>query len=399
MDETGRPRLRLPGLAGGAGASDRTRTVLDLALAGFATALLTVEAAAERTGSPWPFVLAAVIGGVLAVRRRFPLSSYLVGSAALLALAAWFYDAGLYPYPNAVSLYAVGAYAATRTRAVVGLVAGLLGVTAYWSMVPATDASLLPGIMLVGWALVWLGGQSERTRRHLALERAALEAEAERRRQDGAVLEERARITRDVHDIVGHALNVMILQAGAGRRMLDRDATMTAEALATVEAVGRDALAELDRTLGVLDATSPRRSPGLDALGELTARVTGAGVPVRLTVLGEPRALPAGVDRAAYRVVQEALTNVAKHAPGARTDVEVSYGPDTLELTVTDRPAAAAAGPAGASPPAAHVAGTPAPGRGIEGIRARVDALGGTSDVGPDGRGGWRVRCTVPVAR
>ncbi|UZN03701.1 sensor histidine kinase [Cellulomonas sp. S1-8] len=356
-----------------------------MALALFATMLLTIEAAAEDTGSPLPFVLAAVIGGSLAVRRRWPIGAYLAGSAALLAIAAWFYDAGLYPYPNVIGLYAVGAYAATRRRAVVGLVIGLLGVAGYWALVPATDVPLLPAVLIAGWALAWAAGQSEQQRRHLVAERAVLATEAERRRQEHAVLEERERITRDVHDIVGHALNVMILQAGAGRRMLGRDVALTADALATVEAVGRDALAELDRTLGVLDPTSPRPSPGIDALGELAERVTGAGVPVRLTVVGEPRALPAGVDRAAYRVVQEALTNVAKHAPGAPTDVEIRYGRDALDVTVTDRPA---------TPPAAG-----APGRGIEGIRARVDALGGTSDIGPDARGGWRVRCTVPVAR
>lgn len=381
MDDTA-PHRRLP--AGGLpAASERGRVTLDVALAVFATALLLVEAVAEQPGTPVPFVLVAVIGGVLAVRRRFPLSAFLLGSAALLTMAAFYYDAGLYPYPNVVSLHAVGAYSATRARAVVGLVVGLLGVATYWLLVPSSDTPLLPAVLIVGWGLAWEAGRSDRQRRLLLAEHADLEAEAERRRQDSAVLQERARITRDVHDIVGHALNVMILQAGAGRRMLGRDTALTAEALATVEAVGREALTELDRTLGVLDPTSPGTSPGIDALGELTARVTGAGVPVRLTVVGQPRALPAGVDRAAYRVVQEALTNVAKHAPGAPTDVEVRYDADVLALTVTDHPA---------TPPAARP-----PGRGIEGIRARVDALGGTSDVGPDARGGWRVTCTVPA--
>lgn len=383
MDDPARPHRRLPPAGGVPAASGRARVPLDLALAVFATALLLVEAAAEQPGSRVPFVLAVVIGGVLAVRRLFPLSAFLLGSAALLTMAASYYDAGLYPYPNVVSLHAVGAYAATRARALVGLVLGLLGVATYWVLVPPPDTPLLPFVLIVGWGLAWAAGRSEHQRRRLLAEHAGLEAEAERRRQDSAVLQERARITRDVHDIVGHALNVMILQAGAGRRMLARDAAVTAEALATVEAVGREALTELDRTLGVLDPTSPGTSPGIDALAELAARVTGAGVPVRLTVVGEPRELPAGVDRAAYRVVQEALTNVAKHAPGAPTDVEVRYDADTLALTVTDRPAT----PARAGPP----------GRGIEGIRARVDALGGTSDVGPDARGGWRVACTVPA--
>jgi signal transduction histidine kinase len=359
------------------------------ALAALATALLWAEAVAEDTGSPWPFVLATAIGGALAFGRRFPLGAYVVSSVALEMMAAFHYDAGLYPTPNAISLFFVGAYAATRLRAVVGLVLGLSGVVLYWTLVPPSGMPWLPGFLVATWALAWVAGQGERQRRRAAEELLRRAEEAEQRREServAAVAQERTRIAHEVHDIVGHALNVMVLQAGAGRRMLGRDPEASAAALATVEAVGRDALADLDQALAVLDAPTERRpTRGLAAVDDLAAQLTAAGVPVRVRVEGTPRTLTTPVDLAAFRVVQEALTNVAKHAPGSPADVEIRYDDDALRLRVSD--------PA----PAPAVVSTS--GRGLAGIRDRAEALGGIAEAGPDPHGGWSVRCTIPVSR
>ena len=280
------------------------------------------------------------MGASLAFRRRFPLSSYVVNSAALIMIAAFYYDAGLYPFANVIGLYSVGSYA-PRFRAVTGLVIGLGGVVSYWAIVPPQPIPWLPGIVVSAWALAWVAGQADAQRRRTAAELARRAEEAEARRHTervAAVAEERGRITREVHDIVGHALNVMVLQAGAGRRMLDRDPSASAAALATVEEVGREALGELDQVLGVLGDDAPRRPmPGISEIDELAARFTAAGVPVRVRVDGTPRSVTKAVDLAAYRVVQEALTNVAKHASGESAEVEIAYDPDALRLRVSDR--------------------------------------------------------------
>ena len=375
-------RLLRTGAPGGVG-------VRDAVLAALAIALLWAEAAWEQTGSLVPFVLATAIGGALAFGRRFPLGAYLVSSAALETMAALYYEAGSYPYPNAVSLYLVGAHA-TRVRAVVGLVVGLTGIVVYWMLVPSTGIPWLPGFLVAVWALAWVAGQAERQRRRSAEDLLRRAEEAEQRRETeraAAVAQERTRIAHEVHDIVGHALNVMVLQAGAGRRMLGRDPQASAAALATVEAVGRDALADLDQALAVLDAPAARRpARGLAEVDDLAAQLTAAGVPVRVLVEGTPRPLTTPVDLAAFRVVQEALTNVAKHAAGSPAEVEIRYDDDALRLRVSD----SAPGPPGAVSPS---------GRGLVGIRTRAEALGGTAEAGPDPHGGWSVRCTIPVGR
>ncbi|GAA2725389.1 sensor histidine kinase [Cellulomonas aerilata] len=365
----------------------------DLLLGGLASALLVGEAVAEDTGSPVPVLLGLTMGAALTFGRRFPLRAYLVSAAALLLIAGLYYDAGLYPYANGFSLYRVGGHARTRVQAVVGLVVGLTGVVTYWTLVPSTGIPWLPGLVVAAWALAWVAGQGERQRRRAAADVVRRAEEAEQRRESeraAAVAQERTRIAHEVHDIVGHALNVMVLQAGAGRRVLDRDPRASAAALATVEQVGRDALADLDQALAVLDAPADRRpARGLADVEDLAAQVTAAGVPARVTVAGTPRPLPMPVDLAAFRIVQEGLTNVTKHAPGTPAEVEVAYDDDALRLRVTDRGVAHAAG----RPPGGD------PGRGLVGIRDRVEALGGTVEAGPDPAGGWTVRCRIPVAR
>lgn len=301
-------------------------------------------------------------------------------------IAARYYDAGLYPYANLIGLYSVGAYA-TRARAVAGLVIGLGGVVSYWALVPPSPIPWLPGIVVAAWALAWVAGQAEAHRRRTAAELLRRAEDAESRRQSelaAAVAEERGRITREVHDIVGHALNVMMLQAGAGRRLLGRDPEKAAAALATVEAVGREALGELDQVLSSLDGDADRRPPpGLEDIGALADRFTEAGLTVRVVVEGEARPVPRSVQLTVYRVVQEALTNVAKHAGGQPAEVSIAYEPHGLALRVTDSGRPSERGSTG---------------RGLAGIRERVSALGGATDAGPGPGGGWLLKCTIPIA-
>ena len=222
-----------------------------------------------------------------------------------------------------------------------------------WSF-PGGTIPWLPGSVVAAWALAWVAGQAEAQRRRAAAELVRRAEEAEARRQielAAALADERGRITREVHDIVGHALNVMMLQAGAGRRMLDRDPEASAAALATVEAVGREALGELDHVLGALDDDADRRPPpGIDDIDALADRFTDAGLPVRVVVEGEARPLPRAVQLTVYRVVQEALTNVVKHAGGESAEVAIAYGPNDLALRVTDTGTASEPTPTGSRP-------------------------------------------------
>ncbi len=201
-----------------------------------------------------------------------------------------------------------------------------------------------------------------------------------------AVAEERRRIAHELHDVVAHAISVMVVQAGGGRRTLASDATRAAEAAAQVEHTGREALLEMRRLLAVLrdpDAPAEREpNPTLDGLPRLIERLAADGLPVTLAVTGEPRPVPAGLGLGAYRVVQDALEDAVRAAPGAPTAVRVHWGEDVLQLRVTDRrPGGADAAP-----------GDP----GLLGARERVAVYGGSLDVHTVTGGGHEVVAELP---
>ena len=202
-----------------------------------------------------------------------------------------------------------------------------------------------------------------------------------------AVVEERARIARELHDVIAHNVSMMVVQAGAERRVLDDEQASTREVLETVEQIGRGALTEMRRLVGMLrtdapDSLSPQ--PGLDDVPALVTQIREAGLPVELSVEGERRALPAGIELSAYRIVQEALTNTLKHAGGAHAEVHVRYGSDSLELEIVDD------GPGG---PARASGG----GHGLVGMRERVALYGGRLDAGRRAEGGFAVHVLLPV--
>jgi signal transduction histidine kinase len=189
-----------------------------------------------------------------------------------------------------------------------------------------------------------------------------------------------------MHDVVAHSISVMVVQAGGARRILARDAGRAVEAATRIERTGRDALGEMRHLLGMMsDGAEPPAlapQPTLAEIGELVARARAAGLPAVLDVRGERRPLPAGLDLAAYRIVQEGLTNAMKHAPGAATTVTVSWAPHDLALEIHN---AAAEDPA------------PSDGHGLLGMAERVRIYGGELDAGPDASG-WRVTAHLPLS-
>jgi len=204
-----------------------------------------------------------------------------------------------------------------------------------------------------------------------------------------AVVEERARIARELHDAIAHNVSMMVVQAGAERRVLEDDGGTTQEVLETIERIGRGALTEMRRLVGMLrsdggDPLAPQ--PGLDDLATLVSQVTDAGLPVELHVEGERRKLPVGIELSAYRIVQEALTNALKHAGEARATVLVRYGTDSLELEIVDD----GTGETRKAPvsPGGH---------GLVGMRERVALYGGRLDAGRHPSGGFAVRVLLPV--
>ena len=201
-----------------------------------------------------------------------------------------------------------------------------------------------------------------------------------------AVVDERARIARELHDAIAHNVSTMVVQAGAERRTLNESHEPTREVLHTIEQVGRAALTEMRRLVGMLrgesgDPLAPQ--PGLDDLATLVDQVRDAGLPVELSVEGDRRELPVGIELSAFRIVQEALTNALKHAGDARASVRVRYGGDSLELEIIDDGAGATDSTGG--------------GHGLVGMRERVTLYGGRFDAGRRSTGGFAVRVLLPI--
>jgi len=245
------------------------------------------------------------------------------------------------------------------------------------------------GYVAVVFVTVWMLGVLMATRRdhvvELEAKTAALEA-AERQLAHRAVAEERSRIARELHDVVAHAMSVITVQAGVGAHLIDSRPEQAAEALSTIERTGREAMSEMRRMLAVLQgsATTSRSDPqpGLADLHRLAEQVRAAGVPVTLETEGSARPLSPGLDLAAYRVAQEALTNVVKHAPRSRAEVAVRYRPDRVVVEVRQH------GPA--------VAGPVVAGQGLRGMAERVALYDGDLEFGPE-PDGFRVAADFPI--
>ncbi|WP_308121367.1 sensor histidine kinase [Paractinoplanes bogorensis] len=306
-------------------------------------------------------VLAVLSVAPIALRQMAPVLTMAVIVVAL-AVAVRFGGEG-FPSGGIGLLVAMFSVAMLRPRRVAAacFAATVVLMAFVWLSVPGEmvwSQVMQSGLVLIGaWAL------GEATRRW---SRAAVAAER-------AVAEERVRIARELHDIVAHHMSVITLQSGVAEFVVDSDPVTARTAMATVSDAGRDAMLEMRRLLNVLrvdgDAVDLRPQPGLDLLEELVARMRDAGLAVTLDVTGERRALPAGPDLCAYRTVQEALTNVLKHAgPDARASVALDYGPSVLTVRVQDD----------------GVAGPFVVGHGIRGMHERAALYGGVLSVAPD---------------
>jgi signal transduction histidine kinase len=375
----------------------RRPSILDLLLAG----LLAVVAQAETwtagglDGARWAQALAAGAMCIpLAWRRLAPLAVLVAVNVPLIAmgLAGDALDQGFVMAVLIVAWFSLGAHRDRRGA----LLGGALGFSLLIVLVladpraPVGDlvflGSILGGVLALAVAL------RERREAAGALEARAARLEREREeRARQAVAAERARIARELHDIVGHAVSTAIVQTSAVRRRLRHDRPREAEDLLGVETVARQALGEMRRLVTILRADGEQPGfapqPGVDDLERLADQIRAAGLPVVLSVEGERPALAPGVDLAAYRIVQEALTNALRHAGSASAQVTVRFGERELELEVLDDGAAAATasnGDAGG-------------GHGLVGMRERTALYGGTVQAGPRPGGGYRVHATLPV--
>ena len=349
--------------------------------------------------SPWTLLGAALTTAPLAFRRIFPIAAFCVILAAVIGAGA--HTTSVTFAAAIFAAYSAVAYSPFRRGAEISVLAAAVIVTAAY---PNTTPPL-PGrytALLVLMLTVAVGTAIRAGRRRAAesaerLRRAEAGHEAETRR---AVELERARIASEMHDVVTHNVSVMVVQAGAARRVLDSSPGEAREALLAVEASGRTAMTELRNLLGLLAPAGDAEpgadpagrgedmeltpQPGLGQIGSLIDRVRAAGLPAELAVEGG-RDLPPGLDLAAYRVVQEALTNVMKHAGQARTTVRIEYRPAELLITVCDD-----GGPAATAPPGGG-------GRGLIGLRERIAVYGGELDAGPRPGGGWRLAARIPL--
>jgi signal transduction histidine kinase len=387
--------------------SDLTKRLWSLARRFWVDALLLAAIAAATSvavrshgkydgpeGPLWlDFLIILGFWGPLFFRRRFPMGAPLAAVAviAVTSLADHrFAQVEFAGYLTALGISAWFGMRPDRRQALVGL-ASLQAVSVIVNLndprnPPIGDYLWSAITFTIAWILGFaLGGRLRETD---TARRLAEEAEAEREEQARlAVAEERARIARELHDVVGHSVSVMTVQASAVRRLLEDDQEKEREALLVVEQTGREALAEMRRMVGVLrrpdEAPALAPQPSLEHIEKLVAHTRETGLPVDLRIQGTPTELPAGVDTTAYRIVQEALTNAAKHARASRAEVVVRYADDTVELTVTDD--GRGGGDGGGS------------GHGLVGMRERVSVYGGELEAGPQAGGGFRLRATLPI--
>ena len=361
----------------------------------------------------YSLVLAGALVLAVAGRRWQPLAAQALASTA--AMTATFLDLrlGRSPYTLiavAVVLYLV-ASAETARRAVATLVAVELGLVAtalaalLWPVYPHAGRFALDGTWAVSMTVAqfgaWMAGRAARAARayHEGLhEQAERRAQAELERAQRALTEQRLQIARELHDVVSHALSVIAVQAGVGSYVIATRPGEAAKSLAAIETTSRTALTEMRHLLGVLRDDRPGDrpgdllpAPGLDALPAVLDQTARAGLHVELSVHGPPRPLPAGVDLTAYRVVQEALTNIVKHAGTdqrpVRGRVSIDYTDTALAIAVTDDGVGAAA----------RAGGGHGRGHGLVGMRERVALYGGELHAAPLPGRGFRVTATLPL--
>jgi signal transduction histidine kinase len=380
-----------------------------IALGLTALSLITLAGGARDLGQvdPLSLVLLLLQTLPLAVRRVAPVPVFVVATAATIAHAAFATDSINSTLGFLIALFTVAERFEPRRSAVAAIVSAVAvgGLIAWKAPLPASLSGLVQTELAV--LVAWVLGTWARDRRAYigTVEERARRLEQEREERDRrAVAEERERIARELHDVVTHHISVIVIQAGAALRALDRRPADAMEAVTAIDATGRQALADMRRMLGILGRAAPEGGtasggpsgsdaalapmPGLDRLGELLEKVRAAGLPVEVSISGARRTLDPGIELSAYRIIQEALTNALKHAPGARARVTVRYEAAALEVEIVDGGGRSGSG-----------LGVPGEsGHGLIGMRERVALFGGELEAGRI-PGGFRVLARLPLAR
>ncbi|NEC86536.1 sensor histidine kinase [Streptomyces sp. SID12501] len=352
-------------------------------------ALLLGPEAARQGQNPLDataYVLVVLVHLPLVLRSRAPVVVWgLVHAIWLVYITAGYWPV-VCSFGPMLAVYTVASQRVPRVSVPCAALMGAVWIYAGAVNDTASGASVV-GQAVVYPAMLWRFGVL--ARRSAELARQLRREQAARARRE--VAEERSRIARELHDVVAHHISVISVQAGLARFVFDTDRHTTRTALDTIEATGKEALDELRRMLMLLraadDSAPAGPMPGLARLGEMTERVRAGGIPLTLTVEGTERPLAPGVDLCAYRVVQEALTNVLKHAPGASARVLLRYEPHQVTVSVTDDGQ-------GVIPDRVRTGG----GHGLPGMRERAKLYGGQIDIGPQDQGGFAVRLILPTS-
>jgi signal transduction histidine kinase len=368
-----------------------------LVLAALGVGLAWVTVGQHRKNGPlgplW-FDLLATLAMTLPLfaRRRFPFGAPVAVGVAIASSS--FVDGklapSLIPVLIAIAVFILMGTLRDRLQAIAGLASGIGGTAIVVHNDPTGGGGNFVWFSVI-FIIVWTVGfaLSRKFREADEAKERAVRAEQEREeRARLAVSDERARIARELHDVVGHSVSVMTVQASAARMLLRPDQEKEHEALLVVEQTGREALAEMRRMVGVLrrpeEAPALAPQPSLEYLDKLVQQARETGLPVELRIEGEPVQLPAGVDLTAYRLVQEGLTNALKHARAQHAEVSVRYGDGHIEVTVSDDGHGDGGGDGG--------------GHGLVGMRERISVYGGELEAGPRAGGGYRLRARLPVA-
>ena len=329
-------------------------------------------------------VAGPLMAGTVAVRRRYPAGAGITAGLLADVVAIAWKPPSIVSYGVAwlCSLYAITVWARPRLFAIGATAMALPTLVAFaFTGAPRGGVSFTVITLVVMLLVRRVVGDRERRARMAERERDLAAREA--------VVEERARIARELHDVIAHHVSLIVVQAGAERRVLEGANAPTREVLQTIEQIGRGALTEMRRLLGMLRSETDEPltpQPGLRDVPTLVTQLREAGLPVELRVDGERRELPVGIELSAYRIVQEALTNALKHAGDAHASVGIRYGADSLELEITDD---------GAGTPSSSRGGR---GHGLVGMRERVALYGGRFDASHNPGGGFVVRAKLPTA-
>ena len=368
-------------------------SVVDVALVLLVLCFSLTEVLTEQVPGPtWAGVVSAFGFSVpLLARRRWPWAVLVVVYGMLVFCVAT--GVSTYQYMGSVigCVVALGTLAG-RTELAASLVALAVSYAVLLVTALTDPGGWLWGGFIVG--AVWIGGRMVRAHRVLIERLRVTAAELEQSRalaEEAGVVRERTRLARELHDVIAHSVSVMVVQAGAAERMLDRDPDRASRAMSSVQDTGREALVELRRLLGVLrteggpahdEQLAPQ--PDLADLDRLVEQVRASGLEVEVSCTGDVRGLGSGVELAAYRILQEAMTNVIRHAHAQHAVVEVRYGPDSLELSVRDD------GTGGALV-------VPGTGNGVRGMTERAAMYGGTLTARARRGGGFEVRAALPI--